>query len=135
MNETKSDEQTTDNGPDAFEDIDLSNGGDIFLDVLGIEFTPVCEKGTLGKCHREEDQEGGIIDWRKAKSFSRSGEENVCQNSGEIKGQRKGGGKKKLKEHKEKFDKLYSGYLKNKKDPTKIQEYVEKTKEKILSGK
>jgi hypothetical protein len=56
LNKKKCHEQSTDNGPDAFENIDLSNGGDIFSDVLGIEFTPVSEKGTQGKCNREEYQ-------------------------------------------------------------------------------
>jgi len=60
LNKKKSDEYSSDDGPDAFEDIDLSNRGDILSDVLEIESTPVSEKGALGKCYREEDQEGGI---------------------------------------------------------------------------
>ena len=43
LNEKKGHEQSADDGPDAFKDIDLSNRGDIFLDVLRIEFTSVGE--------------------------------------------------------------------------------------------
>jgi hypothetical protein len=101
LNKKKSDEYSTDDGPDAFKDIDLSDGGDIFPDVLGINFTPVREKGTLGECYREEDQEGRIENWPKAKSLPRSREEDVSENSGEIDGRRKGRGKKQLEKHKE----------------------------------
>ncbi|MEK6916838.1 MAG: 50S ribosomal protein L18 [Nanoarchaeota archaeon] len=40
-----------------------------------------------------------------------------------------------LKKDKEKFNKLFSSYIKNKQDPEKIQEAFEKTKEKISSSK
>ena len=40
----------------------------------------------------------------------------------------------KLKVDKDKFERLFSAYLKNKNDPEKIQDYVEKVKEKILSA-
>jgi hypothetical protein len=90
LNKKKCHEQSTDNGPDAFEDIDHSNGGNIFFDVLGIEVTPASEKGTLGKCNREEYQERGIKNWGKAKCFSRSGEKDIFKYSGEIDGEREG---------------------------------------------
>jgi hypothetical protein len=101
LNETKSDEQPTDDGPDAFKDVDLSDGGDIFLDVLGIESTPVSEKGALGKCYRKEDQKGGIENWAKAKSLSGSEKKDVSEYSGEIDGRWKGDSKKQLEEHKD----------------------------------
>ncbi len=40
-----------------------------------------------------------------------------------------------LKDDKHSFEKRFSGYLKHKKDPLKIEEYFEKAKEKILSHK
>jgi large subunit ribosomal protein L18 len=49
-----------------------------------------------------------------------------------IAGKHISGYAEKLKGEKEKFDKLYSRYIKNKKDPAKFQDYFEKTKEKIL---
>jgi hypothetical protein len=99
LNKKESDEDSTGEGPDAFKDINPSDGGDVFPDVLGIEGTPVSEKSTLGECHREEDQKGGIEDWPQAKSFSRSEKKDASECSGEIDGEWKGYGKKQLEEH------------------------------------
>jgi hypothetical protein len=110
LNEKKGHEQSTHDGSDGFKDIDLSNGRDIFSDVLGIEFTPVSEKGTLRKCHREEDQERGIKNGCKAKSLSRSGEKDVSEYSGEIDGHWKGHGKKQLEDHKDFYFTFYFFY-------------------------
>jgi hypothetical protein len=110
LNEKKGHEQSTDDGSDGFKDIDLSNGRDIFSDVLGIEFTAVGKKGTLGKCHREEDKERGIKNCCKAKPLSRSGEKDVSEYSGEIDGKWKGHGKKQLEEHKDFYFTFYFFY-------------------------
>lgn len=110
LNEKKGHKQSTDDGSDGFKDIDLSNGGDILSDVLGIESTPVGEKGTLGKCYGEEDQERGIKNLCKAKSLSGSGEKDVSEYSGEIDGQWKGYGKKELEEHKDFYFTFYFFY-------------------------
>lgn len=107
LNEEESDEQPTDDGPDAFQDVDLSDGGDIFLDVLGIKSTPVSEKGALGECDREEDQERGIENWPKTKSLARSEEKNVSEYSSQMDGQWKGDGKKELEEHKDLYFTFY----------------------------
>jgi len=101
LHEKKGHEQSTRDGSDGFKDIDLSNGGDIFSDGFGIEFTPVSEKRTLGKAYREEDQERGIKNCCKAKSLSGSGEKDVSEYSGEIDGKWKGQGKKKLEKDKD----------------------------------
>jgi hypothetical protein len=110
LNKKKSDEYSTDDGPDAFKDIDLSDGGDVLSDALEIDSTPVGEKGTLGKCHGEEDQEGGIKDWPEAKTLSRSGEKDVSEYSGEIDGHWKGYRKKKLEEGKDFYFTFYLFY-------------------------
>jgi len=94
LNEKKGHKQSTGDGPDAFKDVDLSDGGGVFFDQLRIEFTPVSEKRTLGKCHREKNQEGRIKNCGKAKSLSGGGEEDVSETSGEIDGQWKGHSKK-----------------------------------------
>ena len=99
MNKKKGHEQSTDDGPDAFEHINLPNGGDIFSDILGIKFTPVSEEGTLGERYREEDQERGVKDWRKAKPLSGSGNKDVFEYSREIDGKWKGQGEKELEGH------------------------------------
>jgi hypothetical protein len=101
LNKKESNEYSTEDGPEVFKNIDSSNGGDIFLDVLGIESTPVSEKGTLGECYREEDQERGIENWPKAQSLSGNEEKDVSEHPGEIDGQWKGDGKKQLEEHKD----------------------------------
>jgi hypothetical protein len=101
LNKKESDEYSTGDGPDAFKDIDLSNGGDIFSAVLGIEFTPVGEEGALGECYRKKNQEGGIKNWPKAKSLSGSEEKDVSEYPGKINTHWKGDGKKQLKDHKD----------------------------------
>jgi hypothetical protein len=101
LNKKKGHKQSTDDGPDGFKEINLSNGGEILSDALGIEFTPVSEKGTLGKGYGEEDQKGGTKNCHNAKSLSRSEEKDILKCSGEINGQWKGDGKKQLKEHKD----------------------------------
>jgi hypothetical protein len=110
LNKKKSDEYSTDDGPDAFKDIDLSDGGDVLSDALEIDSTPVGEKGTLGKCYGEEDQEGGIKDWPEAKTLSRSGEKDVSEYSGEIDGHWKGYRKKQLEERKNFYFTFYFFY-------------------------
>jgi len=110
LNKKKSDDYSTDDGADAFKYVDLSNGGDIVSDVLGIESAPVGEKGALGECNGEEDQEGGIKNWPKAKSLSGGGEKDVSKYSGEIDGHWKGCGKKQLEEHKDFYFTFYFFY-------------------------
>jgi hypothetical protein len=110
LNEKKGHEQSTDDGPDALKDVDFSNGGDIFSDVSGIEFTSVSEKGTLGKCHREKDQEGGVENCCKTKSLSGGSEKDISKYSGEIDGHWKGCRKKQLEEHKDLYFTFYFFY-------------------------
>jgi hypothetical protein len=100
LNEKKGYKQSTDHGPNAFEDINPSDGGDIFFDVLGIEFTPVSEKSTQRKGNREEYQERGIEDRGKSKSLARSGQKNAFKYPGKIGGKWKGRGKRKLVQNK-----------------------------------
>jgi hypothetical protein len=110
LDEKKGYEQSAHDGSDGFKDIDLSNRGDIFSHGFGIEFTTVSEKGTLGKCHRKEDQEGGIENWGKTKSLSGRGKKNVSEYSGEINGKRKAQGKKELEEDKDFYFPFYFFY-------------------------
>ncbi len=84
LNEKKCHEQSADHGPDAFEDVNLSNGGDVFSGVLGIELAALSEEGAQGKCHREEYQKRGIENWCKAECLSRSSEEDIFEYSGEV---------------------------------------------------
>jgi hypothetical protein len=110
LNEKEGHEQSTDNGPDAFEDIDFSNGGGIFSDVLGIELTPISKKGTLGNRDREENQERGVKDCGEAKPLSRSGKKDIFEYSGEVDGERKGHGKRKLEQNKNLYLSFYLFY-------------------------
>jgi hypothetical protein len=110
LNQKESDEYPSDDGPDAFKDIDLSDRGDIFLDVLRIDSTPVGEKGALGECDREEDQEGGIKNRTKAEPLSRSEKKDVSEYSGEIDGRWKGDSKEQLEEHKDFYSTFYFFY-------------------------
>ena len=55
LNKKKSDEDSPDDGPGAFKDIDPSNGREILPNGLGIESTSISEKSTLGKGYREQD--------------------------------------------------------------------------------
>jgi hypothetical protein len=107
LDEKKSDEYSADDGPDAFKNIDLSNRGGVFFDVLRIESTPVSEEGTLRDRYRKKDKEGGAENWPQAQSFSGSEEEEVSEYPGEINGPWKGGGKKKLEEHKDFYSALH----------------------------
>ncbi len=101
LDEKKRYEYSTEDGPNAFKDIDLSNGGGIFLDVLGVESTPVGEKHTLDKCHGEEDQERRIKNRPEPEPLSWIEEKKVSECPGEIKGYGKGDGKKQLGENKD----------------------------------
>jgi hypothetical protein len=100
LNKKKCRKQSADNGSGAFQDIDLSDGRGIFLDVSGIEFRPVSEKGALGKSDRKKDQERGVKDGSKTESLSRGHEKEILEYSGEIDGKRKSCGKKQLEENK-----------------------------------
>jgi hypothetical protein len=110
LNQKKGHEQSTEDGSDGFENVDLSDGRDIFSDVLGIEFTPVSEKGALGQRDREEDEEGGIKDGRKSKSLSRRREKDAPEYSGKVDGEGQGHGKEKLEESKDLYFLFYFFY-------------------------
>ena len=94
-------EQSTDNGPDALEEIDHPDGRGIFLYVLGVEFTPVSKAGSIWERDGEEDQERRVKDWSKAKSLSGGGKEYIFEYSGEVDGKRKGHRIKELEENKD----------------------------------
>jgi hypothetical protein len=53
---------------------------------LRIEFTPISKKGTMRECDWEKDQERGIKDRSKAKSLSRSRQEDAFEYSGKVDG-------------------------------------------------
>jgi len=110
LNEKKSHEQATDDGPDAFKNIDLSNGGGVFFDQLRIEFTPISKARSLWESDWKKDQKRGIKNRREAESFSGSGQKDIFEYPGEIDGKRKSNGNKKLEEHK---DFYFSFYLFN----------------------
>ena len=58
LDKQEGDKQAPDNGPDGFEDIDLSDGGGAIPFVSGIEFTAKGEEGAVGDGDRKQDEEG-----------------------------------------------------------------------------
>jgi hypothetical protein len=65
---------------------------------LGIEFTPVSEKGSMGERDRQEDQERGIENGTKTKPFSWSGKKDVFEYPAKVDGEREGYGKDQLED-------------------------------------
>ncbi len=56
MNKKKGYEQASDHGPYCFNNIDLAYRSGVFFSILGIKFTSISKKGSIGEGHGEEDQ-------------------------------------------------------------------------------
>jgi len=90
LNHKEGQEQASDDGSDGFEKIDLSDRRSLVLAILGIEFTSISEKGSIGKGYREKDCKRRVPYGGEPESFSWGREENIFKYPAEKDGKREG---------------------------------------------